>query len=112
MFSSQTLFFMLVVLGSFVGGTASLLAQDVSLPELPEVSGPFTLNAVTDSASGKSQFRYSGKNVPPTIRVRPGQDIRVEYANGLSRVSKEKCVMMPCINRSNLHFHGLHVAPE
>jgi hypothetical protein len=73
MFSSQTLFFMLVVLGSFVAGTPSLLAQDVTLPELPQVNGPFTLGAVTDSASGKSHFRYNGNDVPPTMRVRPGQ---------------------------------------
>src|SRR5258708_5216334 len=112
MFGSQRLFLMLVILGSFTGGTPFLVAQDATLPELPEVNGPFTLNALTDSASGKSQFRYSGKNVPPTIRVRPGEDIRVEYVNGLSRVSKEKCVMMPCSNRSNLHFHGLHVSPD
>jgi suppressor of ftsI len=36
----------------------------------------------------------------------------VEYINALSPVSTEKCVMMPCTNRSNLHFHGLHVSPE
>jgi len=111
MFRSQRLF-VLVVLGGFVAGIPSLVAQDATLPELPQVNGPFTLHAVTDSASGKSQFRYKGKNVPPTIRVRPGQDIRVEYVNGLSRVSKERCVMMPCSNRSNLHFHGLHVSPD
>src|ERR1700692_3996144 len=106
MFSSQTLFFMLVVLGSFVAGTPSLSAQDVTLPELPQVNGPLTLSAVTDSASGKSHFRYNGNDVPPTIRVRPGQDIRVEYVNALSPVSKERCVMMPCSTRENLTFHG------
>src|SRR5207302_3146680 len=111
MFRSQRLF-VVVVLGGLVAGIPSLVAQDATLPELPQVNGPFTLHAVTDSASGKSQFRYKGKNVPPTIRVRPGQDIRVEYVNGLSRVSKERCVMMPCSNRSNLHFHGLHVSPD
>jgi suppressor of ftsI len=112
MLGSQRLFFVLVVLGSLVAGTPSLVAQDVSLPELPQVNGPFTLTAVTDSTSGKSHFRYNGRDVPPTIRVRPGQDLRVEYINALSPVSKERCVMMPCSNRSNLHFHGLHVSPE
>jgi suppressor of ftsI len=112
MCGSRRSFFVLAVLASLVPGIPSLLGQDVTLPELPQVSGPFTLSAVTDSASGKSRFRYNGNDVPPTIRVRPGQDIRVEYVNGLSRVSKERCVMMPCSNRSNLHFHGLHVSPE
>src|SRR5258708_27086294 len=112
MFSSKRSFFVLVVLGSFVAGAPSLVAQNVTLPELPQVNGPFTLRAVTDSASGKSHFQYDGNDVPPTIRVRPGQDMRVDYVNGLSPVSKERCVMVPCSNRSNLHFHGLHVSPE
>jgi suppressor of ftsI len=112
MFGSQRLFLVLVTLGSFAASSPFLVAQDATLPELPQVSGPFTLRAVTDSASGKSHFRYNGNDVPPTIRVRPDQDIRVEYVNGLSPVSKERCVMMPCSNRSNLHFHGLHVSPD
>jgi len=90
----------------------SLMAQTVTLPILPQVSGPFTLEAVTDPVSGKSQFRYNGHDVPPVVRVRPGEDIRVEYVNRLSRDSKEKCVMMPCTNGTNLHFHGLHVSPQ
>jgi suppressor of ftsI len=112
MVGSQRSLLVLVFLGSFLAGTRSLVAQNVTLPELPQVSGPFTLSAVTDSVSGKSQFRYNSNDVPPTMRVRPGQDIRVEYVNSLSPVSKERCVMMPCSNRSNLHFHGLHVSPE
>ena len=90
----------------------SLTAQTVTLPKLPQVSGPFTLEAVTDPVSGKSQFRYDGNNVPPVVRVRPGEDIRVEYVNRLSRDSKEKCAIMPCTNGTNLHFHGLHVSPQ
>ena len=112
MVGSQRSLLVLVFLGSFLAGTRSLVAQNVTLPELPQVNGPFTLTAVTDSASGKSHFRYNGNDVPHTIRVRPGQDIRVEYVNGLSPVSKERCVTMPCSNKSNLHFHGLHVSPE
>jgi FtsP/CotA-like multicopper oxidase with cupredoxin domain len=88
------------------------VAQNVNLPELPQVNGPFTLDAVTDPVSGQSQFQYDGRDVPPVVRVRPGHDIRVEYVNTLSHFSKEKCVMMPCSNSSNLHFHGLHVSPE
>ena len=90
MFGSQRSLSVLVILSSFVAGPPSLVAQNVTLPELPQVNGPFTLGAVTDSASGKSHFRYNGNDVPPTIRVRPGQDIRVEYVNALSPVSKEQ----------------------
>lgn len=99
---------------AIIAGTSapSLTAQTATLPELPQVSGPFTLEAVTDPVSGKSQFRYDGHDVPPVVRVRPGEDIHIEYINRLSRDSKEKCVMMPCTNGTNLHFHGLHVSPQ
>ena len=99
---------------AIITGTSapSLTAQTVTLPELPQVSGPFTLEAVTDPVSGKSQFRYDGHDVPPVVRVRPGEDIHIEYINRLTRDSKEKCVMMPCTNGTNLHFHGLHVSPQ
>lgn len=90
----------------------SLTAQTVTLPNPPQVSRPFTLEAVTDLVSGKSQFRYDGHSVPPVVRVRPGEAIHIEYINRLTRDSKEKCVMMPCTNGTNLHFHGLHVSPE
>jgi FtsP/CotA-like multicopper oxidase with cupredoxin domain len=95
-----------------VPATRLVVAQGVPLPDLPQVSRPFTLDAVTDPVSGKSQFRFDGRNVPPVIRVRPGQDIRIQYVNALSPISHEKCVMMPCTNRTNLHFHGLHVSPQ
>ena len=90
----------------------SVAGQTVTLPELPQVNGPFTLEAVTDPASGKSHFRYDGQDVPPVVRVRPGQNIQIKYVNDLSRSSTEKCVMMPCTNGTNLHFHGLHVSPQ
>ena len=112
MFGSQRPFVVLLILSSFVAGIPSLAAQAIALSELPQVNGPFTLSAVTDPVSGKNHFRYKGGDVPPTIRVRPGQDLRVDYVNALSPVSKERCVTMPCSNRSNLHFHGLHVSPE
>jgi FtsP/CotA-like multicopper oxidase with cupredoxin domain len=88
------------------------VGQGVPLPQLPQVSGPFKLTAVTDPVSGKSHFRYGGNDVPPTMRVEPGHDLQVEFINALSPVSTERCVMMPCTNSSNLHFHGLHVSPE
>ena len=73
MFGSQRSFVLaLVTLGSFVAGNPPLLAQAVTLPELPEVNGPFALSAVTDTNSGKSHFRYNGSEVPPTIRVQTG----------------------------------------
>ncbi|MCU1226110.1 MAG: multicopper oxidase type 2 [Edaphobacter sp.] len=108
----RIVFILLAALPFFGMSGPAVLGQVITLPQLPQVTGPLTLTAITDSGSGKSHFRYNGSDVPPTIRVRPGQSIHVEYINALSRVSKERCVMMPCSNRSNLHFHGLHVSPQ
>jgi FtsP/CotA-like multicopper oxidase with cupredoxin domain len=82
------------------------------LPELPQASTPVTLVAATDPASGKSEFRYRGNNIPPVIRVRPGSILSVEYKNELAVKSREVCVGQPCMNMTNLHFHGLHVSPN
>ena len=87
-------------------------AQDRILPELPEAHSPVKLSAVSDSDTGKSNFRYAGSNTPPVIRVRPGTTLKVEYSNELARQSREDCIGHPCMNMTNLHFHGLHVSPN
>jgi FtsP/CotA-like multicopper oxidase with cupredoxin domain len=82
------------------------------LPELPEARTPVTLVAATDPVSGKSEFRYRGNNTPPVIRVRPGRILNLEYKNELAAQSREECLGQPCMNMTNLHFHGLHVSPN
>jgi FtsP/CotA-like multicopper oxidase with cupredoxin domain len=62
--------------------------------------------------SGKSEFRYRGNNTPPVIRVRPGSILNLEYKNELAAQSREECLGQPCMNMTNLHFHGLHVSPN
>ena len=91
---------------------ATASGQDRILPELPQVSTPVTLVAASDPISGKSEFRYRGNNTPPVIRVQPGSTLNVEYRNELTAQSKEDCVGHPCMNMTNLHFHGLHVSPN
>jgi FtsP/CotA-like multicopper oxidase with cupredoxin domain len=94
---------------------AGLLVGRVSagiLPELPQASTPVTLVAATDPVSGKSEFRYRGNNTPPVIRVQPGSTLSVEYKNELAAKSREECVGHPCMQMTNLHFHGLHVSPN
>jgi FtsP/CotA-like multicopper oxidase with cupredoxin domain len=86
--------------------------QDRSLPEPPQTTTPVRLVAASDSVSGKSEFRYRGDNVPPVIRVQPGSILEVEYKNELAVQSREECVGHPCMNMTNLHFHGLHVSPN
>jgi len=87
-------------------------AQNRTLPELPEAISPVTLAATSDPRTGKSQFRYAGNNIPPVIRVQPGSTLHVEYKNDLAVASREECLDLPCMNMTNLHFHGLHVSPN
>lgn len=86
--------------------------QDQILPELPQATTPVTLLAATDPATGKSEFRYQGNNRPPVIRVQPGSTLNVEYKNELAARSREDCLGHPCMQMTNLHFHGLHVSPN
>src|SRR5437588_2053946 len=91
---------------------AAANGQGRILPELPQASTPVTLEAATDPVTGKSEFRYRGNNTPPVIRVQPGSILNVEYKNELAAKSREECVGHPCMNMTNLHFHGLHVSPK
>jgi suppressor of ftsI len=106
-----------LTLGSFGWITICLLVaaargQDRVLPELPRATSPVTLVAASDPVTGKSEFRYQDKNIPPVIRGRPGSVLNVEYKNELATPSREDCVGHPCMQMTNLHFHGLHVSPN
>ncbi len=91
---------------------ATASTQDRIVPELPQASSPVTLVAASDPVSGKSEFRFQGNNTPPVIRVQPGSTLNVEYKNELAAQSKEDCFGHPCMQMTNLHFHGLHVSPN
>jgi suppressor of ftsI len=82
------------------------------LPDPPEVRSPFLLMAVSDPETGKSAFSFAGQEIPPVIRALPGQHIRLTYKNQMSAQSRERCIDGPCMNMTNLHFHGLHVSPN
>lgn len=86
--------------------------QDGILPELPQTHSPVALVAASDPVSGKSGFQYQGNKTPPVIRVEPGTVLNVEYKNELAAQSREDCFGHPCMNMTNLHFHGLHVSPN
>lgn len=90
--------------------------QNVTLPDAPEVRGKdrlvtLKLSAVRD-ANGHDAFAYNGQTVPPVIRVTPGGRLQIEYLNALPPNSSESCDAGPCLNMSNLHFHGLHASPR
>jgi len=86
--------------------------RDRWLLEPPQTTTPVRLVAASDPVSGKSEFRYRGNNTPPVIRVQPGSTLNVEYKNELDAQSREDCLGHPCMNMTNLHFHGLHVSPN
>jgi suppressor of ftsI len=97
---------------SLMSPVAEASARDRILPELPQTKTPVRLVAATDPVNGKSEFRYRGNNTPPVIRVEPGSVLNVEYKNELATPSREDCVGHPCMQMTNLHFHGLHVSPN
>src|SRR6204780_4122027 len=82
------------------------------LPDPPQVVTSFELQAINDPATGKGAFVFEGHEVPPVVRAVPGGVIRLENVNQMSRNSSEVCVDGPCMNMTNLHFHGLHVSPD
>jgi suppressor of ftsI len=103
----------LLALGAMVAASAIFTgAQENVIAEPPTAHGPVALSAVRDAETGKLSFAYAGKDVAPTIRVAPGQTLHVDYTNNLPEKNDEKCVEVPCMDMTNLHFHGLHVSPN
>ncbi|WP_263358356.1 multicopper oxidase family protein [Acidicapsa ligni] len=98
--------------GEILSAQAALPPIGVPLPKPPDVRTPLVLSAVNDPVSGRGAFSFEGREVPPVIRVSPGQKLRITYLNRMRASSGEVCVDGPCMNMSNLHFHGLHVSPE
>ena len=59
---------------------------------------------------------YNGELVGPTMRVRPGQLLRINLLNSLpsddpSCMSNQSMDIPHCFNSTNLHTHGWHVSP-
>ena len=84
-------------------------AQTVADP--PEAHSPVALGAVVDKESGRAAFTFEGKEQAPVIRANPGESIKVTYKNSMP-AGGGKCATGPCMNMTNLHFHGLHVSPN
>jgi len=80
------------------------------LADIPVVSAhdgaaSLELEAVVDKATGAPALAYNGSvGVAPTIRVWPGDEIRLKLINRLPAGA-------PAPNLLNLHFHGLEVSP-
>jgi FtsP/CotA-like multicopper oxidase with cupredoxin domain len=90
-------------------------AQDSSLPEAPQVRGKnhvvsLTLHAVNEN--GRDAFAFNGETVAPVIRASPGDILKITYINDLPAKSPETCAVNPCMDMTNLHFHGMSVSPD
>jgi suppressor of ftsI len=61
---------------------------------------------------GKDSFFFNGQPVAPTLRLSPGDQLKITYVNDLPATPPEKCLAGPCMDMTNLHFHGLTVSPD
>ena len=90
-------------------------AQGVPLPKPPQVRAKKHVVSVTLHAvnkNGKDAFAFNGKTVAPVIRVSPGDLLKITYVNDLPSKSSESCAGNPCMDMTNLHFHGLTISPD
>jgi len=90
-------------------------AQTVLGPEPLQVQATnhvvsLTLDAVNEN--GRDAFAFEGETVAPVIRVSPGDTLKITYINKLPVKSSETCAVNPCMDMTNLHFHGLSVSPD
>jgi suppressor of ftsI len=46
------------------------------------------------------------------IRASPSDVLKITYINNLPVKSSETCAVVPCMDMTNLHFHGLTVSPK
>ena len=105
----------LLLIGAQIFLPALGRAQTVPLPEPPQVRASqhvvsLTLHAVNEN--GRDAFAFDGASVAPVIRASPGDVLKITYINDLPSKSSETCAVNPCMNMTNLHFHGLTVSPD
>jgi FtsP/CotA-like multicopper oxidase with cupredoxin domain len=70
-----------------------------------------TLHAAITS-DGKASFYFDGQPNAPTLRLSPGDQLKINYVNDLPAKLQERCLIGPCTGMTNLHFHGLTVSPD
>jgi len=104
-----------VFLGAQLFFAAVICAQPASLPEAPQVQAEnhvvsLTLHAV--NKNNQDAFAFNDVTVAPEIHVSPGDVLKITYINDLPAKSSETCAVNPCMNMTNLHFHGLTVSPN
>lgn len=90
-------------------------AQRPSVPNAPELRATNHVLSLTLHAGitrgGKNSFYFNGQPNAPTLRLSPGDELRIAYVNDLPAKASERCAIRPCMHMTNLHFHGLAVSP-
>jgi len=71
----------------------------------------FTLHAGI-TKDGKNSFYFDGQPNAPTLRLSPGDQLKINYINELPAKPQESCAIPPCMDMTNMHFHGLTVSPD
>src|SRR6266850_7249815 len=61
---------------------------------------------------GKGSFYFDSRPNAPTLQVSPGDQLKIAYINDLLSEPHERCLIGPCMDMTNLHFHGLTVSPD
>jgi FtsP/CotA-like multicopper oxidase with cupredoxin domain len=89
--------------------------RPVPVPDPPVVRSrdhvaTLTLTARRE-ADGKDAFVFEGRAVAPTIRLTPGDTLKIRYLNALPPPNSGT-VPAARMNMTNLHFHGLSVSPD
>jgi suppressor of ftsI len=96
-------------------GPAAVSAREGVLPDIPQVTptnGVTSLTLRAKANRGHAALFYRRGLVPPTIHVVPGGELRITYVNDLPPHSSEQCALGPCMDMTNLHFHGMEVSPH
>src|SRR3984893_4900483 len=91
------------------GKPAGLLSNS---PELRAKDGTLSLTLHAAVASGKNSFYFDGQPSAPTLRLSAGDQLKINYINDLPTKPHESCAIIPCMDMTNLHFHGLTVSPD
>ena len=106
------------LVAAFVGlcGGHVRAGQETTDPKAPEVrarhhSVSLTLRAVI-GPDGRDSFSFNGRTDAPVLRASPGDQLKITYVNDLPPKPRKSCVIPPCMDMTNLHFHGLEVSPN
>ena len=97
-------FIMLATPGFFSPAKTANPAQSLENP--PELRAKdhtlsLTLHAAITS-DGKDSFYFNDEPSAPTLRLSPGDQLKINYVNDLPAKPLERCLIGPCIDRKSV----------